>query len=189
MENLQRDENDNGIFKALESLIPVTREAQNICGKNPKFYSKRSYLNEFCTISVAAARRAGHSYSMLRLMTEKGLNVGCIFRDQRSRRTFERKCVDTQILSEEQHKEVGDATMYGPRKPLFHIFKESKLQFTLLSDFNIEDIRGNFFPDIDAIITDDSFRLSSSQVEKIKEFADEFAHPHYRTFRNTKKEL
>lgn len=76
------------VYLALSLLYETCKERQSIY-RHTFYHDNSAWLNEFCTIRMSSGRRSGHSYSIVRLIVDRGLDSIVLFPQEKQIISFE----------------------------------------------------------------------------------------------------
>ena len=151
------------VYDALKILLKISQNAQDDAQVKAFYDSPLAWLKEYCTVRAATARRGGHTESILKLMEENGMHLGCIFNSYSMKDMFEDLC----------------------RRKQPH---NGRLEFCISNhQLNNHYITGKKYRQLDALVVDNSFLYSKKEEDKIYELASILGHPENRVHGNQNK--
>jgi len=156
------DINDN-VYDALKILIKISKNAQDDAQAREFYGSPLAWVKEYCTIRACTARRGGHTEAIFKLMEDNGMHLGCVFNSYSMKEMFE---------SELKRRKI----------------EKGKLEFcTSIHSIDRNSFAGKLFPQLDALIVDNSFLYSKKDEDSIFQLACHLAHPEFRIYGNHNK--
>ena len=153
----------DSVHDALKILIKISKNAQNEAQSREFYGSALAWVKEYCTVRACTAKRGGHTASILKLMTENKMHIGCVFNSYSMEEMFKR-------VYEKQN------------------ISTKRLEFCAsISNLDRNFFAGKRYPALNALVVDNAFLYSKKEEDKIYELACHFAHPEMRIYGNNDK--
>ncbi len=139
------------VFDALKILVRISRDSQEKYQDQRVSYSPMSWIKEYCTIKASTSRRGGHTTSIIKLISDEDMNIGCLTRSAIMVKEFNR-LYDDYNMSDRGSLEFCEV-------------------FNSCCNKSGYKMMGTHFPHLDAIVIDISFMLSKTQEDNIYRLA------------------